>query len=633
MEDSKDTSHAPVSAWDQLPTWIREPLEAAPFRFDTFLPVQEHVIPVLNRAISSHLHSDVSLTAPTGSGKTLCYLIPMLTLIAKEKRELSDCRLRGVVLVPTKALGAQVYAVAKKICSGTNISVVCACGEHPTKEAHELVRRCHVSSTSLFVRHDEAAFGDEGEDTMQSHREVDDDEDVDALLTVAERSIATRGTITHGEETEATSMLTKTFDGADLLIATPQRLLKHLGSTSGFQLRSMRMLVIDEADQILSNSGTFTHLVGRILRLCEQHVGDNTSDTNSQTQRVLHKMLCSATLSTHVTRTAEVRLRNCRYFSLDTEGRTVETVRIDAALRVPDDGASKTQQLSTSALGLDALHLTNTFALPPKLQEHMLLVLDEQRPALLRKLLKHILQGPSSEPNSSSGGVKNDDGEDGDSAQPSEIPPSSTAVTSTVGKTCIVFCAQSDTARVLAKYLQRCDIAALDFTSTSSLAERRRFVMSGVSGKSVALVTTDTLMRGVDLPMVGHVVMYDAPSSVAQFVHRIGRTARALRDGHAYMLLSKKGPSGSLADGEVARYKSLDAFLTRSLPVIHEKVLQQLTPEDVNEANVKLEETQQALKKYFVTASKPSSSKQQKPSASPVPAAATIKKRSRPADQ
>jgi superfamily II DNA/RNA helicase len=152
---------------------------------------------------------------------------------------------------------------------------------------------------------------------------------------------------------------------------------------------------------------------------------------------------------------------------------------------------------------------------------------------------------------------------------------------------------------VLAKFLASCHLQALDFTSTSTLAERRRFVMSGVSGKAVALVTTDTLMRGVDLPMVGHVIMYDAPTSVAQYVHRIGRTARALRAGHAYMLLSKKGPSGTLADGEVAKFKALDAFLSRSAPVIHEKALQQLTSEDVELAETKLKETQAALKKYF----------------------------------
>ena len=45
------------------------------------------------------------------------------------------------------------------------------------------------------------------------------------------------------------------------------------------------------------------------------------------------------------------------------------------------------------------------------------------------------------------------------------------------------------------------------------------------------------MARGVDLPHVGVVVNYDAPSHLRTYVHRVGRTARAGRDGKTYTLV------------------------------------------------------------------------------------------------
>lgn len=51
------------------------------------------------------------------------------------------------------------------------------------------------------------------------------------------------------------------------------------------------------------------------------------------------------------------------------------------------------------------------------------------------------------------------------------------------------------------------------------------------------LVCSDSLARGMDLPSVDHVVNYDVPAHVQTYVHRVGRTARAGRAGHAYTLI------------------------------------------------------------------------------------------------
>ena len=52
-----------------------------------------------------------------------------------------------------------------------------------------------------------------------------------------------------------------------------------------------------------------------------------------------------------------------------------------------------------------------------------------------------------------------------------------------------------------------------------------------------SLVCSDSMARGMDVKGVSHVILYDAPSLVKTYIHRIGRTARAGETGTAYTLL------------------------------------------------------------------------------------------------
>jgi ATP-dependent RNA helicase DDX51/DBP6 len=51
------------------------------------------------------------------------------------------------------------------------------------------------------------------------------------------------------------------------------------------------------------------------------------------------------------------------------------------------------------------------------------------------------------------------------------------------------------------------------------------------------LICSDVMARGMDLPELSSVVNYDAPVHVKTYVHRVGRTARAGREGHAFTVL------------------------------------------------------------------------------------------------
>ncbi len=71
--------------------------------------------------------------------------------------------------------------------------------------------------------------------------------------------------------------------------------------------------------------------------------------------------------------------------------------------------------------------------------------------------------------------------------------------------------------------------------------QRRKKVLSDFHGRSLAvLVCTDVAARGLDISDVTHVYNFDIPAETKQYIHRIGRTARAGKDGVAINLLSAR---------------------------------------------------------------------------------------------
>ncbi len=71
-------------------------------------------------------------------------------------------------------------------------------------------------------------------------------------------------------------------------------------------------------------------------------------------------------------------------------------------------------------------------------------------------------------------------------------------------------------------------------------SQRQRFVaLDGFkSGKYRILVATDVAARGLDVPDIAHVINYDMPQSAEDYVHRIGRTARAGKGGEALSIIT-----------------------------------------------------------------------------------------------
>lgn len=70
--------------------------------------------------------------------------------------------------------------------------------------------------------------------------------------------------------------------------------------------------------------------------------------------------------------------------------------------------------------------------------------------------------------------------------------------------------------------------------------ERERALKLFRSGRTPILVATDVAARGLDIPHVAHVINFDLPRSVDDYVHRIGRTGRAGKSGLATAFFSEK---------------------------------------------------------------------------------------------
>ena len=109
------------------------------------------------------------------------------------------------------------------------------------------------------------------------------------------------------------------------------------------------------------------------------------------------------------------------------------------------------------------------------------------------------------------------------------------------------------------KQLDRAGFAATSIHGNKSQGQRDRAIAAFKAGSVRVLVATDVAARGIDIPGVGHVYNYDLPNVPENYVHRIGRTARAGRDGRAVTYC---------ASGEMSALKAIQKTMGREIPVL-----------------------------------------------------------------
>lgn len=85
-------------------------------------------------------------------------------------------------------------------------------------------------------------------------------------------------------------------------------------------------------------------------------------------------------------------------------------------------------------------------------------------------------------------------------------------------------------------------INVMHINSTNNTSSVRNKILKDFSSQAVSiLVATDLIARGIDIASISDVINYDLPNSSREYVHRVGRTARANQAGHAYSLCFGKG--------------------------------------------------------------------------------------------
>ncbi len=100
----------------------------------------------------------------------------------------------------------------------------------------------------------------------------------------------------------------------------------------------------------------------------------------------------------------------------------------------------------------------------------------------------------------------------------------------------LVFTGTKVAATIVARQLERSGIRAEAIHSDKSQRQRERALNAFTRGKVRVLVATDIVARGIDVEGISHVINYELPEDPENYIHRIGRTARAGRAGVAVSL-------------------------------------------------------------------------------------------------
>src|SRR5690349_18164650 len=107
--------------------------------------------------------------------------------------------------------------------------------------------------------------------------------------------------------------------------------------------------------------------------------------------------------------------------------------------------------------------------------------------------------------------------------------------------------------------LEKAGLKAEAMHADKSQSQRTRALQDFKDGKTNVLVATDIAQRGLDISGITHVINYDVPQQAEDYVHRIGRTGRAAREGDAYTFM---------APDEIAMVRTIERVIGQPIPRI-----------------------------------------------------------------
>ncbi|XP_068159282.1 probable ATP-dependent RNA helicase CG8611 [Drosophila tropicalis] len=306
--------------------------------------------------------------------------------------------------------------------------------------------------------------------------------------------------------------------GINILVGTPGRLVDHLLHTASFKLTSLQFLVLDEADRLLELG--YERDVQQLVEAIDKQRAENEIVTKMQ------RLLLSATLTTQVQQLAGLTLKEPLYIDNSDEATSLalngksgyQKESIEAQLA--DDGLGEYQEDVTGVLSIpENLHLSY-IVVPPKLRLVAISALLAKELAASPKQFKAIIFMSTTEMVNfhhdmlnealtqrvlDEDDEKSDDDDDDDNDDGTPL-------------------------------LQGLRFFKLHGSMTQT---ERQGVFNGFREcPSCVLLATDVVGRGIDVPDIKLVIQYTPPQTTADFVHRVGRTARAGRKGRAVLFLA-----------------------------------------------------------------------------------------------
>ncbi len=124
--------------------------------------------------------------------------------------------------------------------------------------------------------------------------------------------------------------------------------------------------------------------------------------------------------------------------------------------------------------------------------------------------------------------------------EPQKLPLVKKLLKETPYKNALVFCSRKQSVKQLTRELKHGKINVAEIHSDLEQSERENVLSAFTAGRIPVMVATDILSRGIDIDTIDLVINYDVPADGEDYVHRIGRTARAEADGIAYTLIGEK---------------------------------------------------------------------------------------------
>ncbi|KAI8504948.1 ATP-dependent RNA helicase ddx51 [Branchiostoma belcheri] len=287
---------------------------------------------------------------------------------------------------------------------------------------------------------------------------------------------------------------------ADIVVATPGRLVDHVEKTAGFSLRHLRYLVIDEADRMLDQIKQ--DWLAKVTRAVYEGQGSEvkpgipmslwagvlggrtepgplTAANAAKMQQPLQKLLFSATLSQNPEKLQQLNLFHPRLFTSVVRHR------------------QRKQETATTGALQDKGTFVGKFTTPAGLKEYTVSCTAADKPLVVLHLLlnqkfQHVL-----------------------------------CFTGSLESTHRLY--------LLAKLFGGVTVA--EFSSNLAPERRTKILTKFRTGKIQLIVCSDAMARGMDVEGVEVVISYDVPPYVKTYIHRVGRTARAGKEGTAFSLV------------------------------------------------------------------------------------------------